>query len=59
MKNQNKYTIFSDSELYMLKRALIESSFKICCEGNYNDYEINLHNTLLNEIINEIKRRGS
>ena len=57
MEEANKFNGFNDDELYMLKRALIESSYKICCEGNYNDDEIQLHNDLLNESIDEIKRR--
>jgi len=53
----NKFEHFTDDELYILKRQAIESSWKIVMSGKYNDYEGKIHNQLMNEIINEIKRR--
>lgn len=58
MKKADKYKGFNDSELYMLKRALIESSGEIALSGFYNDAEIKLSGRLLNEIVDEIKRRS-
>ena len=53
----NKFEYFTDKELYILKRQAIESSWVIIMSGEYNDYEGKIHNQLLNEIIEEIKRR--
>lgn len=53
----NKYGLWTDDELYILKRAFIESSFNIQYERKYSEDERNMHNKLMNEIINEIKRR--
>ena len=55
--NINKFEYFTDNELYILKRQAIESSCKIVMSGKYNEFEGKIHNQLLNEIIDEIKRR--
>lgn len=53
----NKFEHFTNDELYILKRQAIESSWEICGCGSYNEFEVRLHEKLMNEIINEIKRR--
>ena len=53
----SKFGAFNDDELYMVKRAFMESARKIANEGRYTDEEIDLHTDLLNEAIDEIKRR--
>lgn len=53
----NKYGLWTDDELYILKRAFIESAFNIQYERKYSDDERKIHNKLMNEIIDEIKRR--
>lgn len=58
MRDTNRLDRFTDAELYILKRALIESSGEIALSGLYNDAEIKIHGQLLNEIIEEIKRRS-
>lgn len=55
--NMNKFEHFTDDELYILKRQAIESSWKICGCGAYSEYKVKLHGKLMNEIIEEIKRR--
>ncbi len=45
-------------ELYVLKRQAIESSFVIVCSGRYMKDEKDIHGELLNEIVEENKRRG-
>ena len=55
--NQKKWEHFSNDELYMLKRQAIESSYEIVMTEKYNSTEIQIHNKLLNEIIDEIKYR--
>ena len=52
-----KFKQFSDIELYILKRALIESAGEIAFSGIYDDTEIKIHNILLNECIDEGKER--
>lgn len=54
-----KFVLFSDDELYMLKRALIESSGEIALNGLYNKKEIDTAGRLLNEAVDEIKGRES
>jgi len=53
----NKFEHFTDDELYILKRQAIESSWEICSCCAYTEFEIRLHDKLMNEIIDEIKRR--
>ena len=53
----NKFKHFTDDELYILKRQAIESSWIIIMSGKYNDSEGITHSRLMNEIIDEIKRR--
>ncbi len=52
-----KFEHFTVNELYILKRQAIESSWEIVMSGKYNIYEGEIHNQLMNEIIDEIKRR--
>lgn len=52
-----KYELFTDDELYILKRQAIESSSNIVMSGRYTEYSMNIHNSLMNEIIGEIKSR--
>lgn len=54
----NKFEHFTDDELHILKRQAIEASWEICSSG-YSEYKVKLHGKLMNEIINEIKRRES
>ena len=56
-KNANKFEHFTDDELYILKRQAMESSWEICGCGAYSEYEVKLHEKLMNEIADEIKRR--
>jgi len=53
----NKFEHFTDDELYILKRQAMESSWEICSCGGYSEYNVKLHGKLMNEIIDEIKRR--
>lgn len=55
--NKRRFLMLSDDEIYILKRALIESSRQIALSGFYDDLEIKMHENLLNEIIDEIKYR--
>lgn len=53
----NKYGLWTDDELYILKRAFVESAFNIQYERKYCEDEREMHNKLMNEVIDEIKRR--
>lgn len=53
----NKFEHFTDDELYMLKRQALGSSWKIIMTGEYNEFEKKVHNQIINEINDEIKRR--
>lgn len=53
----NKFEHFTDDELYILKRQAIESSWEICSCGVYTEFDLRLHEKLMNEIIDEFKRR--
>lgn len=55
---KNKYELFTDDELYMLLRQALESSYEIVESGRYSKEEILLHDEIINEIIEEQKRRG-
>ena len=46
----NRWSNFTDAELYILKRMAMESSWNICMEKNYSEPERLLHNDLLNEL---------
>ena len=55
---QARFKEFSDDELYILKRAMIEAEkhiFEHCL--NYNEDEQRILNDLLNESIDNIKER--
>lgn len=54
---KNKYALFSDNEIYILKRQAMESSYNIVMTGRYNEDEINIHTTLLNELSDEDQKR--
>ena len=53
----NRFSSFNDEELYMLKRQAIESSWNIVCEDRYSKEEVEVHSNLVNEIIDECRRR--
>ncbi len=55
---KDKFKMFTDDELYILKRQAIESSSRIVMSGSYSDNEIKIHNNIINEIIDEIKYRN-
>lgn len=48
---------FSESELYILERQCIESSFRICMTGKYSTDMIEIHNSILQEIKDEKEKR--
>lgn len=54
-----RFEQFDDSELYILKRALIEASKYIYMEDkmNYSQEELDLFDSLLSEAIDNIKVR--
>ena len=52
---RNKYEHFTDNEIYILSRQAIEGSYDIVSE--YPADEIEVHERLLNELIDERKRR--
>lgn len=54
-----RFEQFNDSELYILKRVLIEASKYICMEDkmNYSQEELDLFDSLLSEAIDNIKVR--
>ena len=52
-----KFSSFTDDELYMLKRSLIESSGIIAMSGLYSIEELTLSGKLLDEIIDEMHLR--
>jgi len=45
-------------ELYVLKRALCESSYTFFMLDKYSKEEQKLHNALLNEVVETIKAKG-
>ena len=53
----SRFDQFTENEVYILFRQAMESSAEIVMMGNYNQEEIKLHNNLLNEMIDELKRR--
>lgn len=58
MEKSKKYESFTDDEIYVLSRQAIEASWDITMTGKYNEPEVKLHNKLMNELIDERKRRG-
>ena len=52
----SRFDQFTENEVYILFRQAMESSAEIVMMGNYNQEEIKLHNNLLNEMIDELKR---
>lgn len=56
MRNE-RFKLFSNDEMYMLKRQAIESSFNIVCEERYSDEEVKIYDALLNEIVDECRLR--
>lgn len=57
--NESRFSDFSGQEVYMLSRALIESSAEIQFSerDRYSADEKKVHNDLLNEILRERRRR--
>jgi hypothetical protein len=53
----SRFDQFTENEVYILFRQAMEASAEIVMMGNYNKQEIKLHNNLLNEMIDELKRR--
>lgn len=53
----NRLEVFTDSEIYVIKRAFTESSWEFTCSGNYGETAANLHNDLFNEFVNEDTKR--
>lgn len=54
---ENKFEHFTDDELYILKCQAMVASWEICdCEA-YSEYEVKLHEKLMNEIADEVKKR--
>ena len=53
----SRFDKFTENEVYILFRQAMESSAEIVMMGNYNQEEIKIHNDLLNELIDELKRR--
>lgn len=55
----NKYSLWTDDELYILKRALVEASKYIYMEEkmSYTQEELDLFDSLLVEAIDNIKAR--
>ena len=49
----NRWSNFTDSEIYMLKRMTIESSFEIMIYSNYDEQQKKLHADLMNELTKE------
>lgn len=54
----NKYAFFTDDEIYVLSRQAIEASWEITMTGKYNEPEVKLHSRLMNELVDERRRRG-
>ena len=53
----SKFAIFTDDQLYVLKRAFIESSFEFFMGEKYIEYERQHHKDMHNAVVDEIKRR--
>ena len=53
----SRFEKFTEDEVYILFRQATESSAEIVLSDNYNKQEIKIHNDLLNELIDELKRR--
>lgn len=56
-EGNKKFEVFSDSELYILERQCVESSFRICMTGKYSTEMIEIHNSILQEIKDEKEKR--
>jgi hypothetical protein len=53
----NKFKEFTDDELYVLKRAFVESSFEFFMGDKYVEGERQHHKDMHNAVVDEIKRR--
>ena len=53
----SRFDKFTEDEVYILFRQAMEASAEIVMMGSYNNQEIKIHNDLLNEMIDELKRR--
>ncbi len=54
-----RFSKLSKEELYVLKRALCESSYTFFMLDKYSKEEQQIHNALLNEIVEGIKNKSS
>ena len=54
---QSRFEKFTEDEVYILFRQAMEASAEIVMLWSYNNQEIKIHNDLLNEMIDELKRR--
>jgi hypothetical protein len=52
-----RFSKLNKEELYVLKRALCESSYTFFMLDKYSKEEQQIHNALLNEIVGEIKNK--
>lgn len=55
--NTSRFCCFSDDELYMLKRQALESSYNIVMTKKYDKEQIDMHQKLMNEIIDACRNR--
>jgi len=55
--NIGKFNLFTDDELYVLKRQAIEGSFNIMMLGGYDKEFKKAHGEMLNGIMGEIVKR--
>ena len=53
----DRWSGFTDKEIYMLKRSLMESSFEIHMMKDYSKEQRKMHEDLLNELGGEDSRR--
>lgn len=53
----SKFSRFNDEEMYVIKRSLMDSSFKFHMEDTYEDSHRTIHKDLMNEAVEEIKNR--
>ena len=53
----NRWVGFSDYEVYMLKRSLMEASWNIQMEKDYTKEQRKLHEDLMNELGAEDSKR--
>lgn len=54
---KSRFSEFNDDEVYMLSRQAVESSAEIVLMDKYSESEQLIHTALLNELVEERKRR--